>query len=293
MINILAKIVLYTININKFNTKYAFYCVLNVLIWILVVITCLFKKYEQFKLEISNFNCINIEKSKNTKINDFINRLVPVHIQEILRNPDNRLAEVYDDVAMIFADISGFTSFSADKSPKEVVTMLSKLFTEFDKECNELNLFKLYTIGDCYVALGNIYKSDGFPHEEAVKIIELGFKMIEIINKVKYEIKFEEFSMRIGAHIGKCVGGVIGTEIVRFDVYGKDVLIANTMESEGNKGEINISFKLKEVLELYYPGDYIYTPHKTIEVDGEEIKMFIISRPKESKTILDKDLMDN
>ncbi len=34
--------------------------------------------------------------------------------------------------------------------------MLSKLFSEFDKKVLENNIFKLYTIGDCYVILGFI-----------------------------------------------------------------------------------------------------------------------------------------
>jgi class 3 adenylate cyclase len=39
--------------------------------------------------------------------------------------------------------------------------------------------------------------------------------------------------MRIGVHTGKIIGGVIGTDIVRYDIYGKDVVIANKMESTG------------------------------------------------------------
>jgi hypothetical protein len=34
--------------------------------------------------------------------------------------------------------------------------MLKNLFVEFDRKCCELNVYKLYTIGDCYVAIGMI-----------------------------------------------------------------------------------------------------------------------------------------
>ena len=57
--------------------------------------------------------------------------------------------------------------------------------------------------------------------------------MIEIIEKVKVNINFHELNMRIGVHTGKVIGGVIGTDIVRYDIYGEDVLIANKMESKG------------------------------------------------------------
>lgn len=39
--------------------------------------------------------------------------------------------------------------------------------------------------------------------------------------------------MRIGIHTGKVLGGVVGTDIVRYDIYGQDVTIANLMESSG------------------------------------------------------------
>lgn len=44
--------------------------------------------------------------------------------------------------------------------------------------------------------------------------------------------------MRIGIHTGSVIGGVMGTDIVRYDIYGPDVLIANKMESNGKKGNI-------------------------------------------------------
>lgn len=47
--------------------------------------------------------------------------------------------------------------------------------------------------------------------------------------------------MRIGIHTGKVIGGIIGTEIVRYDIYGPDVMIANKFEEKGQTGAIHIS----------------------------------------------------
>jgi class 3 adenylate cyclase len=44
--------------------------------------------------------------------------------------------------------------------------------------------------------------------------------------------------MRIGVHTGNIFGGVLGTDIVRYDIYGSDVMIANKMESNGKKGQV-------------------------------------------------------
>lgn len=65
--------------------------------------------------------------------------------------------------------------------------------------------------------------------------------MIEIIEVVKKIVNFDELNMRIGVHTGSVIGGIIGTDIIRYDIYGKDVIIANKMESNGLKGRVHIS----------------------------------------------------
>ena len=59
--------------------------------------------------------------------------------------------------------------------------MLKNLFVEFDRKCCDLNVYKLYTIGDCYVAIGMIDYHNRNPHQEAKNVIDLAFEMINII----------------------------------------------------------------------------------------------------------------
>jgi len=67
------------------------------------------------------------------------------------------LSDSFNDVTILFTDISGFTAYSNKvKSPAKVVKLLRELFESFDKICLVHNVFKLYTIGDCYVVLGLI-----------------------------------------------------------------------------------------------------------------------------------------
>jgi class 3 adenylate cyclase len=83
-------------------------------------------------------------------------------------------------------------------------------------------------------------------------MVLFGLEMIEIISNVRKEICFDDLNMRIGIHFGKILGGIIGSDIIRFDIYGDDVLIANKMESEGEKGKINVSLEVKELIEANF-----------------------------------------
>lgn len=48
---------------------------------------------------------------------------------------------------------------------------------------------------------------------------------------------------------GNVYGGVIGKDIVRYDIYGKDVAIANKMESEGQVDNVAVSEEARFLLE--------------------------------------------
>ncbi len=63
------------------------------------------------------------------------------------------------------------------------------------------------------------------------------------------------------------IGGVVGTEVVRYDIWGKDVIIANNMESEGEKGHINVSETTKNWLERSVSGYCRYQFHKSVRIE--------------------------
>lgn len=42
--------------------------------------------------------------------------------------------------------------------------------------------------------------------------------------------------MRIGIHSGKVISGIIGSVKWQFDIWSKDVLLANIMETTGEPG---------------------------------------------------------
>lgn len=51
----------------------------------------------------------------------------------------------------------------------------------------------------------------------------------------------------------------MGTDVVRYDIYGEDVAIANKMESRGMVGKIMVSENTMQFLESTYPDYFVYT----------------------------------
>lgn len=78
--------------------------------------------------------------------------------------------------------------------------MLRELFTEFDKMCQKHEVYKVYTIGDCYVVMGFVNAMARNPRKEAINVVRMGLAMINIIREVRKKINFNELDMRIGIH---------------------------------------------------------------------------------------------
>ena len=110
------------------------------------------------------------------------------------------LTDYLERVTLLFADIAGFTAYSGSVAPLQVVKMLRSLFEEFDKLCLKFKVYKMYTIGDCYVVMGFNDKNKRKFLDEVKNTINMGFAMINIIANVRKEIKFEKLGMRIGVH---------------------------------------------------------------------------------------------
>lgn len=78
--------------------------------------------------------------------------------------------------------------------------------------------------------------------------------MVNIVKKIRQQLNIPLLNMRVGLHYGRCVGGVIGSGRLRYDIWGTDVLIANAMESNGESGKVCVSEVLKDFIEKYLPG---------------------------------------
>lgn len=226
------------------------------------------------------FNFLRIEQ-RGYYLSSFVDRLLPKHIKGV----ESASTQLHENVTLLFADIEGYTAYSAGKKPRQVVELLSKLFTAFDKECNRLNLYKLYTIGDAYVVMGFLDKnSRKHPREEATDVIHQGIFMLETIRRVREKIKFDKLNMRIGIHTGKIYAGIIGRDIVRFDIYGPDVLIANKMESKGQAGRICLSETTKALLDELETTNYTFEPHQRVELPslGRSVQSYLLGaeRPR-------------
>ena len=208
-----------------------------------------------------------------TKLEDLLTQMVPPHAYEHLK-AENSVIDKFFQVTLLYADIVGFTAWSSNRKPEEVVRMLNEMFTRFDQMCVSHSVYKVHTIGDCYVAMGNAGSSGRDVGQECVNVLKFAHAMIDTIRLVNDEYKMG-ISMRIGVHTGDVVAGIMGKSIVRYDIYGNDVYIANSMESNGIAGQVAVSKTTMNLVRSLRPTLMNFESYKKVEVFGEEIEVFL------------------
>lgn len=206
-------------------------------------------------LELSNQKLENRVKERTLELQQEKERseqlllnILPETIAAQLKENQDSIAEHYDEVTILFADIVGFTSLSQQLEPLALVELLNHLFSQFDNLAEELGLEKIKTIGDAYMVAAGLPMHRG---DHASVIAEMGLLMLDIIENYRRENN-SNLQIRIGMNTGMVIAGVIGTKKFIYDLWGDTVNVASRMESSGEAGRIQVTQASYEKLHHLY-----------------------------------------
>ncbi|HEY9669347.1 MAG TPA: response regulator, partial [Coleofasciculaceae cyanobacterium] len=93
--------------------------------------------------------------------------ILPEAIAGRLKLQQTTIADSFQSVSVLFADIVGFTEFSARTSPQELVEILNLIFSKFDQLAEQHGLEKIKTIGDAYMVVAGV-PTPNLEHAEAI-----------------------------------------------------------------------------------------------------------------------------
>jgi class 3 adenylate cyclase len=170
--------------------------------------------------------------------------ILPEPIAQRLRDGERLIADRFDDVTLLFADIVEFTRISSQMAADELVMVLDAVFTVFDQLVERYALEKVKTIGDAYMVVGGMpERSTDHTERLAEMALDLAQGVARIEAAARLGIRF-----RIGMHCGPVVAGVVGRKKFIYDVWGDTVNVASRMESLGVPGRIQVTGAVEERL---------------------------------------------
>jgi len=226
-----------------------------------------------------------VDKLEN-RCGQLIAEMLPKKFVTDLLESRPRISHMRHDVCLFFADIAGFTKYSDNVAASEVVKLVTTLFSKVDQISRLMKVYKICTIGDCYVATtemndyedGEEYLTLKEQRLGVKKLIDFAYAVICCIESMPFLVA-NDIKMRVGMHIGDFVAGVIGKTTLRYDIWGPDVILANDVEANGILNRILIS----EHLRTYCEETQIACPskkHKLIKFQERYIQTHLLKRMK-------------
>jgi class 3 adenylate cyclase len=220
----------------------------------------------------AQMEALDAEKQKSDEL---LLNVLPAAIADRLKLENRPIADGFQDVSVLFADIVGFTRLSARLSPEALVARLNQLFSAFDDLLDRFRLEKIKTIGDAYMVVGG--------KDHALALAELALDMLDRIAQLSVQFN-EDFSVRIGINTGPVVGGVIGKKKFIYDVWGDTVNIASRMESTGAPGSVQVThetyLRIREM--------YVFEDRGEIEVKGKGMMRTWLIKERRGGVLIDR-----
>lgn len=188
---------------------------------------------------------LGVEKVKSDNL---LLNILPKSVAEELKEKGTVQSELYKNVTVLFTDFKDFTKVSEQLTPQELVAEIDFNFREFDRIISKYNIEKIKTIGDAYVCAAGVPNPNP---NHAKEIVLAAIEIAHFVNNRKRERDLKglpSFGIRIGAHTGEIVAGVVGSKKFAFDIWGDAVNTAARMEQNSEAGRINISGQLYELV---------------------------------------------
>jgi len=166
-----------------------------------------------------------------------LSNILPAALVDRLGRGERSVAERFEAVTVLFADIAGFTSIAARLPAARLVADLDRMVSAFDGHAAELGVEKIKTVGDAYLAVAGVPE----PVEgHADLAATLAARMVRTLRELAPELG-TAYELRCGLHTGPVVAGVIGRHKFSYDVWGDTVNIASRLQTLAAPGEILLS----------------------------------------------------
>jgi class 3 adenylate cyclase len=188
---------------------------------------------ERKRLRDQEGNFLTQLQAEKARVDDLLHSLLPTSVVNEIKASGRLIPRRYDEVAVLFCDIVGFTEYCDQNPAERVVAELEKLVTEFEAIVERHGLEKIKTVGDAFMATAGLLRH---VENRALAAAECGRAMAEAAKAGD-----AGWQVRIGVHLGPVVAGVMGKRSFVFDLWGDTVNVAARVAAEAEPGAVLVT----------------------------------------------------
>ena len=178
--------------------------------------------------EVAYYERLEEEKGRADPL---LSTLLPRQIAGILKANERLTPIKYDNVAVLFCDVTGFTRYAETHPPAEVFETLERLIERFEAIFDAGGLMKIKTIGDAILATAGLLEPVEDPARAAVTA---AIAMVDTAAEGPLPV-------RVGIDLGPVIAGTLGRRQFQFDIWGDTVNTAARIETIGEPGTVSLS----------------------------------------------------
>ncbi len=204
------------------------------------------------------YELLNFERDRSEHL---LQNVLPAKIAERLKDGTENVADRFDNVSVLFADMVGSTTLASSLPPEEMVGLLNEIFTRFDSITDRHGVEKISTSGDNYLVAAGVPESR---IDHAAALVRVAIEMRDYL-RLRNSKLGRGLQMRFGINTGPAVAGVVGQRKFHYDIWGDAVNTASRMESHGEPGRIQISEATHELVKDEFECEY----RGEIEIKGK------------------------
>jgi class 3 adenylate cyclase/CheY-like chemotaxis protein len=173
-----------------------------------------------------------IEQEKQ-RSDELLHVILPRHVAAELKTTNAVQPRRFEKVGILFCDIVGFTTYSDQHRPEEILSHFQMLVEAFEQLCVQHNLEKIKTIGDSFMATAGLSTPLENP---ALHCVRCGLEMVAVARELP-----ARWQVRVGVHVGPVVAGVVGRRKYQYDIWGDAVNTAARMQVASLPGSVCVN----------------------------------------------------
>eukprot|EP00996_Jenningsia_fusiforme_P002782 NODE_35_length_4113_cov_30.974163_g26_i1.p1 GENE.NODE_35_length_4113_cov_30.974163_g26_i1~~NODE_35_length_4113_cov_30.974163_g26_i1.p1 ORF type:complete len:1118 (+),score=265.67 NODE_35_length_4113_cov_30.974163_g26_i1:159-3356(+) len=227
-------------------------------------------------------------EARVTKIEELLSNMYPKAIAARMLRGDQRIVEFLPYIACVMIDIHHFTYVTNCISAEELLELLGYTFHVMDTIADYYGVYKVKTIGDCFLGLAGLPDFFQYTEDPAVHAVHFASGVLQNSSEKASSEKAasvasgstsssaaerkaaatKTYCMRIGMACGPATVGILPGKTPVFDCWGPTINLAARMESSGAPSYVQCSEEIYKRSQQLPSFPYIWDRPRTVYAKG-------------------------